>query len=194
VTKTETVGFQLVNGWNNVSKSNGGVTGVFTSGYVKPKYTWDLNYIVGPENPNTTDGLRNLVDTTLLITPPGKFNAYVNFDYGMNQDSLASQDDTNLNTWWGIAVAGHEQVTAKSAIAARFEYFTDPNGFQTGTDQNLYEGTLTYEYKWVEGALMRVEYRYDQSSVNYFHKLADQTNNNQQTVTVAFIAFFGPKR
>ncbi len=50
VSKTETIGFQLVNGWNNVSKSNGGVTGVFTSALVKPKYTWDLNYIVGPEN------------------------------------------------------------------------------------------------------------------------------------------------
>ena len=45
VSKTETIGFQLVNGWNNVSKSNGGVTGVFTSAFVKPKATWDLNYI-----------------------------------------------------------------------------------------------------------------------------------------------------
>ena len=86
VSKTETIGFQLVNGWNNVAKSNGGVTGVFTSALTKPKYTWNLNYIVGPENSNTASGLRNLVDTTLLLTPPGKTNAYFNFDYGQNQD------------------------------------------------------------------------------------------------------------
>ena len=42
--------------------------------------------MVGPENANTTNGLRNLIDTTLLFTPPGKFNAYINFDYGPNQD------------------------------------------------------------------------------------------------------------
>ena len=89
VSKTDTIGFQLVNGWNNVSKSNGGVTGVFTNAYTKPKATWDLNYIVGPENPNTTSGLRNLIDTTLLFTPPGKYNAYINYDYGQNTDAIS---------------------------------------------------------------------------------------------------------
>jgi hypothetical protein len=194
VSKTETIGFQLVNGWNNVSKTNGGVTGAFTSAYVKPKATWDLNYYVGPENSNTTNGLRNLIDTTLLLTPPGKFNAYINYDYGSNQDAPKPQGDNKLNTWQGIAFAVHDQATAKSAVAARFEYFTDPEGFQTGTAQHLYEGTFTYEYKWAEGALMRVEYRDDVSNVNFFHKLANQTTDQQSTLTVAFIAFFGPKR
>ena len=58
-----------MNGWNNVTKSNGGVTSGFTSVFMKPKYTWNLNYYVGPENTNTTNGLRNLFDTTLLLTP-----------------------------------------------------------------------------------------------------------------------------
>ena len=95
VSKTETIGFQLVSGWNDVTKTNGGVTGVFTSAYTKPKYTWDVNYIVGPENANSTYGLRNLIDTTLLLTPPGKVNAYVNFDYGSNRDALEAQGDNN---------------------------------------------------------------------------------------------------
>ncbi len=194
VSKTETIGIQLYNGWNNVSKSNGGLSGAFTSAYVKPKYTWDLNYLVGPENANTISGLRNLIDSTLLLTPPGKTNAYINFDYGMNRDAIAAQDDTLLHDWWGAAGAVHIQANAKNAIAMRGEYFNDPDGFQTGTPQHLYEGTFTYEYKWVEGALMRVEYRYDASNVNYFHKLASQSTDQQQTVTVAFIAFFGPKR
>ena len=194
VSKTETIGFQLVNGWNNVSKSNGGVSGMFTSAYVKPKATWNLNYMVGPENANTTSGLRNLIDSTLLLTPPGKTNAYINFDYGSNRDAIAAQDDTLLHDWWGAAGAVHIQANAKNAIEMRGEYFNDPDGFQTGTPQHLYEGTFTYEYKWVEGALVRVEYRYDASNVNYFHKLASQSTDQQQTVTVAFIAFFGPKR
>jgi len=203
VSKTETIGFQLVNGWNNVSKSNGGVTGVFTSALVKPKATWDLNYIVGPENTSTTGGLRNLIDTTLLLTPPGKFNAYLNFDYGQNQDSKyvanfgsgnVTIGDNILKTWWGFAGAAHIQASGKSAVSLRYEYFTDPQGSQTGTVQNLNEGTFTYEYKWVEGLLMRAEYRCDFSNKQYFNKLANQTSDQQQTVTIAFIAFFGPKR
>ena len=60
---------------------------------MKPKYTWNLNYYIGPENsglpPRTTDygtqkGYRNLFDTTLLLTPNAKFNAYVNYDYTQN--------------------------------------------------------------------------------------------------------------
>ncbi len=194
VSKTETIGFQLVNGWNNVSKTNGGVTGAFTSAYVKPKATWNLNYYVGPENSNTTSGLRNLIDTTVLLTPPGKFNMYINYDYGMNQDAVAAQGDTKLNTWQGVAGAFHVQANGKNAVAGRVEYFDDADGFQTGTAQHLVEGTFTYEYKWVEGMLMRIEYRCDVSDKNYFHKLASQTSDQQQTLTVGFVAFFGPKR
>ncbi len=199
VSKTDTIGFQLVNGWNNVSKSNGGLTGVITNTFTKPKAAWYLNYIVGPENQNTTSGLRNLIDTTVTFTPPGKYNAYINYDYGQNHDAIAAQGDTKTHDWWGAAGALHDQATAKTAIALRAEYFNDPDGFQTGAAQHIAEGTFTYEYKWVEGALMRVEYRCDASSVNYFNKqshpgLTTGAVSQQQTITVAFIAFFGPKR
>jgi hypothetical protein len=85
VTKVWTAGVQVVNGWNNVTDNNGGVTIGLTSSLVKPKYTWNTNYYVGPENsgitkpPTTTPagtqkGYRNLIDTTLLLTPNAKFN------------------------------------------------------------------------------------------------------------------------
>jgi len=198
VSKTETIGFQLFNGWNNVSKANGGVSGAFTSSLVKPKFTLNANYLIGPENSGTTSGLRQLIDATLLLTPPGKVNAYLNYDYGVNRDALSSQEDTQLHDWWGAAGAVHIQANGKNAIALRAEYFDDPDSFQTGINEgaggSFYEGTFTYEYKMVEGMLMRVEYRIDQSSVNFFNKLADQSTDQQQTVTVGFIAFFGPKR
>ncbi len=115
----------------------------------------------------------------------------------MNQNEVVSQGDNKLVSWYGVAGAFHEQANAKNAIAGRFEWFDDANGFQTGTyptGNTLYEGTFTYEYKWVEGALMRVEYRIDKSNVQYFDKLANKFTDQQQTLTVAFIAFFGPKR
>jgi len=194
VTKTETIGFQLVNGWNNVSKNQGGVTGAFTSAFTKPKFAWTANYYVGPENSGTTNGIRNLFDTTLLLTPPGKINAYINFDYGANRDAVEAQGDNNLHSWDGVAGAIHAQANAKSALSGRFEYFNDPDGFQTGTKQHVEEFTATYEYKWVEGLLARVEYRGDFSSASVFHKDASSMVDQQSTVTFAMIAFFGPKR
>ncbi len=196
VSKTETIGVQVVNGWNNITKSNGGATVGITSAFVKPKYTWDLNYYGGPENPNTTSGFRNLIDSTLLLTPNAKFNAYINYDYGQNRNSVDSplEDNNALIHWQGVAVAVHDQFSAKSALAGRYEYFKDYNGV-TGLPQNLQEFTATYEYKWVEGMLTRIEYRGDFSNEDFFtNQTTPLDKKNQQTLTVAFIAFFGPKR
>jgi len=199
VSKTETIGVQVVNGWNDVSKSNGGATVGITSALTKPKYALNLNYYGGPENASTAKGFRNLFDATLLLTPNGKFNAYINYDYGQNRDATVTTGDTttgdtNLNHWQGVAVAARGQVTGKSALAARYEYFSDPNGFETGTVQHVQEFTGTYEYKWVEGLLARLEYRGDFSNVATFHKDATSMETSQSTVTIGVVAFFGPKR
>lgn len=204
LSKTETVGVQVVNGWNNISSSNGGVTIGLTSAYTKPKYTWDLNYYTGPANTDTQKGYKNLVDTTLLLTPNAKFNAYLNYDYGQNRTAACSSPGvcatSMLDHWQGFAVAAHEQLNATSALAARVEYFADPQGTQTifYKGQDVKEGTLTYEYKWAEGLLSRIEYRRDWSNQDYFVK----GNGNypkdyvgaQSTLTASFVAFFGPKR
>ena len=198
VSKTDTIGVQVVNGWNNVTKDHSGATVGLTNALVKPKYTWNLNYYVGPENPGTTTGMRNLIDTTLLLTPSAKFNAYLNYDYGQNRDSVkttntAAQDNL-LNRWQGVAFAAHGAVGPTQSLTARYEYYKDYQGFMTGTVQTLQEFTGTYEYKWAAGLLSRIEYRYDWSNKNTFHKNTATMVGDQSTITAAFIAFFGPKR
>jgi hypothetical protein len=194
VTKTWTAGLQVVNGWNNVVNNNGGVTIGLTSAYVKPKYTWDLNYYTGPGNTDTQKGYRNLIDTTILLTPTAKFNAYINYDYGQNHVPAASGIPSSSPHWQGVAFAAHEQVNAKTALSGRFEYFDDNQGFSTGDRQAVKEFTATYEYKWMSGLLTRAEYRRDWSNFDYFHKGDTEMVGAQSTLTVAFIAFFGPKR
>jgi hypothetical protein len=196
VSKTETIGLQVVNGWNEVTKNNGWATIGFTSAYVKTKYTWNLNYYTGPENALSGHGYRNLVDTTLLLTPNSKFNAYINYDYGINHDAkVDGVGDTNTNTWQGVAFAAHQQISTAIAIAGRYEYFTDPNGFQTGTAQHLNEFTGTFEYKvprMKQALVSRAEYRHDQSDQPYFHKNNTQMVDGQSTVTVGLILILAP--
>ncbi len=197
-TKTWTAGLQVVNGWNDVVANNGGVTVGLTSALTKAKYTWDLNYYTGPQNVDTQKGYRNLIDTTLLLTPNAKFNAYLNYDYGQNRTPASGSGSTAAPAssahWSGIALAAHEQVSGKTALSGRYEYFDDNAGFSTGTAQDVQEATGTCEYKWTHGLLTRVEYRRDWSDVAFFHKGDTGRVDAQSTLTAAFIAFFGPRQ
>ena len=199
VSKTETIGVQVVNGWNVLTKNNGWATVGLTSAYVKTKYTWDLNVYTGPENALPGHGYRNLVDTTLLLTPNAKFNAYINYDWGRNHDAIvgtgkSASGDTKINTWQGVAFAAHEQFK-QTAFAGRYEYFTDPQGFETGTAQHLNEFTGTFEYKVPkisQTLISRAEFRHDQSDVPFFHQNAHGMVDGQSTVTAGLILVLGP--
>jgi hypothetical protein len=96
--------------------------------------------------------------------------------------------------WQGIAFAAHEQAGVHCSFSGRYEYYDDNQGYMSGTTQHLQEFTGTYEYKWMEGLLTRVEYRHDWSDADVFHKGNTEFVGAQSTLTVAFIAFFGPKR
>jgi hypothetical protein len=197
VTKTETLGVQLVNGWNNVTNSTGGVTTGLTSALVKTKYTFNANVYTGPENIGVQNGYRNLLDLTLLLTPNSKFNAYINGDYGQHNNHTSSALGTNGATykWGGIAFAARQQLTATMAAAGRIEFFKDADGYSTGVAQNAKEFTGTYEYKvpWSGGLLGRLEYRHDWSDQPYFHKGNTDMIDHQDTVTLGLVAIFTPK-
>ena len=164
LSKSETAGVQLVNGWNKCVKSNGGLTGGFTNALVTRRYTWNLNLYTGPENSDAQKSYRNLIDTTLLLTPDARFSAYVNYDYGRNRnEAVDGKGNDALKRWLGVAVAAQEQLGARQAIAGRAEYFNDPQGYTTGKTQQVKELTATYERRWHLGLLARMEFRRDWS-------------------------------
>jgi hypothetical protein len=195
VTSTITAGVQVVQGWNNIFDNNSGKTIGITAVQAKKYYTLNANYYVGPENTNTDYGYRNLFDTTLLLTPSAKFNAYINYDYGQNRNANATNTGVDsLAHWQGIAGAAHVQATSKITATLRGEYFSDNNGFTTGLVQKLNEVTVTGDYLIHAGILARAEYRHDHSNQLYFQKNGIPASvNGQSTFEVSLIAFFGPK-
>ena len=198
VGKHFTGGFQLVNGWNNLEDNNSGKTLGFTSALTYTKWTWSANYYTGPENPHTNTGWRNLFDTTLLLTPNSKVNAYINFDYGQNRQNINDGEGTItsfLSKWYGVAVATKFQPNSQWAFTPRIEWFKDRDGFSTGVSQDVKEFTLTGEYKMVEGLLSRLEYRHDWSNQPFFDRGGTLASiKYMDTVTFGVVAFFGPKR
>jgi hypothetical protein len=190
-----TGGVQVVNGWNNVEDNNSGKTLGFVGNFTGKKMAWNNDFYTGPENTGTNKGWRNLYDTTLLLTPADKFNAYINFDYGNQKSTVAGGPST---TWYGIGGAAKFQMSDHVAITPRIEWFNDDDGF-AGFGGKMKEFTLTYEYKWTHGLMSRIEYRHDWSDKAVFERHSSLISpftaptDHQDTLTIAFIAFFGPK-
>lgn len=192
INKVVTVGFQLVNPWNEVWGPHKFTNIGLTLGVTKGIYTWNTNYYWGRNNPVIgtlpSGGNRNLFDTTLVVAPNDKTSFYLNGDYGRNAFPVSGHAN-----WEGVAVAGRYQVTKMAALAARAEYFKDAQGFETGVAQNLGEFTLTGEYKFSSIFLTRLEARRDISNVPFFNDINKPNGNSgQTTLTLAFMAVFGP--
>ena len=185
-----TGGFQVVNGWNNVEDNNSGKTLGFVGNLTSSKISWMNNYYTGPENPHTNTGWRNLYDTTVLLTPTGKFNAYVNFDYGRNKSGSGLSESTA--EWYGVAGAAKFQMNDKNAITPRIEWFKDRDGFSTGVAQTIKEFTFTYEHRLMQGLFTRIEYRRDWSDQKYFERGSTGSSDHQDTFALGVVVFFGP--
>jgi|SRR5581483_5815884 len=183
------VGFQLVNGWNNVEDNNSGKTIGVTTALTTKKFSWFNNYYSGPEKNGTNKGWRNFYDTVLNLNPTEKANFYVNVDYGRENLAFGNR----AATWVAVGAAGHFQITRHTAFTVRYENYDDREGFITGQPQTLNSFTLTGEYKWAQGLLSRLEYRRDWSDKPFYERGFGGLNEHQDTVTLGFVAFFGPR-
>jgi hypothetical protein len=199
VTKTWTVGFQLVNAWNTVWGNNNLRNIGITSAVTTSKYTWSLNYYEGPNHVDATGasisaGKRNLIDSTVLFTPNSKVNFYVNGDFGRDNNSVGP----GYAEWYGLAGAAHFQLTSKIALSPRVEFFNDKNGFNTGTAQSIKEGTITGEYKYNDHLIGRLEFRRDASDHAFFDRGAARTDGtfalakSDTTATLGLMYVLGP--
>ena len=193
VTKTFTTGVQVVNGWNSLGVNNGMKTVGLVGNFTFKKGTWSNVYYTGPqqEGPGITNrAYRQLFDTNLVLNPNSKTSVYLNFDYGSDKLKFAPR-----STWVGLAGAARFQLNNRFAFTPRLEVFDDRNGFSTGSVQTVKELTLTGEMKLHEGLISRLEYRRDMSDQPFYDRgTGVMVAKNQSTVTLALIAFFGPKK
>jgi hypothetical protein len=188
ITKTWTMGVQIVNAWNTMWGNNDLKNIGITSALTMPKYTWSVNYYVGPNHAGTSTGKRNLLDSTLLLTPSSKINAYINADYGRDNRIGGGYDD-----WYGLAGAVTWHLNGHFSISPRAEFYDDKTGFNTGVAQVLKEGTITGEYKYNDHLISRIEYRHDASDHAYFNlKTGQAPSKDMNTFTLGIMAILGP--
>ena len=156
----------LVNGWNNVVDNNTGKTiGVGLGWNPSKKLSVVQNYMAGPEQPGNNTGWRQLIDTLVTITPTERWSFMVNYDYGRG-DRVSGLPGP---VWW-TGVAGYVRYapSRRHALAVRYEYYNDHDGFTTGTAQHLHGVTGTFERRIAKNLITRLEFRRDLSNCPSF--------------------------
>jgi hypothetical protein len=157
-----------------------------------PAITWTINHYQGQEHPDVVY-LQNPTAAQLSLLPNQQGTAILpipNAPNGKLQISdtylswqatkallLAAEADyvqerlysysTPQRVEGGALYAGY-QLSPQFAVAMRAEYLADIGGLFSGTTQYLKEGTVTLDYRPVDGFLLRGEFRRDESNQHYF--------------------------
>ncbi len=177
----------LVNGWNNIVDNNTGKTGGFQFGWNPTKKVSVVqNYMVGPEETNNNSNVRQLWDTVVTYNPTTKLSLMWNYDYGRGDRMVGVANPV----WWtGIAGYARYAFGSNYALAARYEYYDDHNGFTTGRPQDLNEFTTTFERTVAKHLITRLEFRRDMSNQPTLLKGTTPVND-QNTLAAGLVYVF----
>jgi hypothetical protein len=196
----------VVNGWNNlVDTYNSGKTGGLSFAWNPNKKVSITEGWLGGPGATQLDGgnWRNLSDTVITYTPNSKLSLMANADYGRSEKPVGFRGPVD---WSGIAGYVKYQLDPLWAVAGRYEYYNDHDGFTTGgfqtigllpvfvaTPQHVNEITATVERKFVQHLITRAEYRFDDSNNPHaFNKDAAKFANTQSTVSAGLIFVLEP--
>jgi hypothetical protein len=183
-------GLQWVGGWNNVTTGATYRTIGVTGSWTRPKVTWNNAYYAGPDENKSDRGMRNLYDTTLLLTPGARATFYINFDYGHDR----SQAGRSFQ-WGGVAGAARFRLPKRFAISPRLEVLRDASGQVTGMPQTLKEITLTGTYSHWKGVLNYLEFRKDWSGAPCHDSATQgQIGSGQPTLLIGVVLLISPDR
>ncbi len=185
---------------------------------LQPRKTlsWNVAYYLGQEHPDVMyfpnggappdlPTLQGLPFKPIRPAPDGRlhiFDSYASWQASPKL-TLAIEGDYVIERLWrysapartyGGAAYTRYQVTPKVALAGRAEYLADRGGLFSGATQALKETTITTEYKFGEGFLMRGEWRRDFSNHPFFlTSTLGILKKEQNTATVGLVWWFGDK-
>jgi hypothetical protein len=177
----------VVNGWNNVIENNTGKTYGMSLGWnPTKKVSIAQNYMAGPEE-GSNSNWRQLWDTVVTYSPTSKLSLIANTDYGRG-DRLAGV--TSPVFWTGFAGFVKYALNDKYAVATRYEYYNDHDGFTTGTAQHFNGITGTFQRTIANHILTRLEFRRDASNRPTFMKGNNFPVMAQSTATAGLVFMF----
>lgn len=154
----------LLNGWQNIQETNRQKSfGTQVEYRPTDKLLINWNTYLGYEETllMPRDRGRYFTDVYMIYNPDGKFSMTACAYVGNQQ-----RQDTSSATWYNANVIGRYRVTPKVSLAARYEWFNDPNAAVSsnivgmpGQGLVTQSATVGITYKLQNYILLRADYR-----------------------------------
>ena len=160
----------VVNGWDSVTDNNNGKTFLGSLGLELGDLAWTFNGVFGAEDDDSGSSKTGVFDTVLTYSPMEHVDLLANFDYGTASEQIGG-DDADWTGLSGIVTLGGGLLSDELAdwsFALRGEWFSDPDGYRTGIEQDLREVTGTFKWQMTDNLQARLEFRHDWSNKNVF--------------------------
>jgi len=174
----------LLNGWQQINDPNSGKA-IGTQLEYRPNDYWLLNWntYVGDESSAAApqNGTRYFSDIFFIYTK-NKFSATGCVYYGIQERT------TENAAWWQANLIGRYNLTDKTSVTGRIEYFDDPNSVQI-TPITLVAGFSTYSsslgvnFKLAENVLIRFEGRTFFSDKDVYLRDTTPVNNSNMFIS-----------
>ncbi len=154
----------LLNGWQVIADNNRGKSLGAQLAYNADRLSLSFNGIVGPELADNDDDLRALGD--VVVT----WKATPSLSLGASADVAREERPDGADVGWaGVGLyARFAPPESHTALALRGEYYDDEDGAISGIAQTLKEVTVTWEHRPVPRLILKLEGRYDSSTVPVF--------------------------
>jgi hypothetical protein len=159
-------GFYVINGYHYLSHINNQPSyGAQLQWNPASRMTVTQNLYYGPDQSATAIEFWRFFSDSIIEWRDGPLTLATSYDIGT--ENAAELPGYPRTFWTGGALYASWTISAPWRVSLRPEFYWDRNGRLTGSEQLLKAITTTLEYKWAHPwhpALLRLEYRYDEST------------------------------
>ncbi|MEN0052053.1 MAG: porin [Mucilaginibacter sp.] len=178
----------VLNGWQHIQRPDGNTTPAFgTQVTFKPSdhVTLNSSSFIGNDKPDSLRRMRYFHDLYGTFQFSDKWSAIAGFDIGAEQKEKGS---SGMYIWYTPNLIVRYAVSKTLAVAARGEYYHDPNAVIVSTGRNGLRSwgySVNVDYHIFDNLLWRVELRDLNSHDDIFVKRSGESTNNNLFVTTA---------
>ena len=156
-----------VSGWNYLANPNDHPSfGLQVNWKASPRITFTQNLYYGPEQENTGLQFWRFFSDSILEWKKAPFLVAVSFDVGTEKQ--AEPIGNPRYDWMAGALWAAWHIGGPWTLGFRPEFYYDPDGLITGSQQTLQAYTVTLKYKFSplpsHTVVAAIEYRYDRST------------------------------